>query len=123
MSRAKKQPVYEYGILITKPWSKEMYEHNDAVLEVAIKNIRTVLNESYNSVKPTDIMSDDDNLYSIAKCICCYGWGNMTAEDIYKDASTELDNTAYYSARNMYIDLQKEGYVAPLEQGFIGYTN
>lgn len=35
MPRAKKQPTYEYGIEITKPWSQEMYVHNDKVLEIA----------------------------------------------------------------------------------------
>ena len=31
--KPKKQPKVEYGIEITKPWSKEMYDHNDKISE------------------------------------------------------------------------------------------
>ena len=31
MRKAKKSPKVQYGIEITKPWSKEMYDHNDKV--------------------------------------------------------------------------------------------
>mgnify|MGYP003123444484 CR=1 FL=1 len=39
MSKAKKSPKVQYGIEITKPWSKEMYDHNDIVSEEMKKNI------------------------------------------------------------------------------------
>ena len=39
MSKAKKSPKVQYGIEITKPWSKEMYDHNDMVSEEMKKNI------------------------------------------------------------------------------------
>jgi hypothetical protein len=39
MSKSKKSPKVQYGIEITKPWSKEMYDHNDIVSEEMKKNI------------------------------------------------------------------------------------
>ena len=39
MSKAKKSPKIQYGIEITKPWSREMYDHNDIVSEEMKKNI------------------------------------------------------------------------------------
>ena len=31
--RKKKKPIVKYGIEVTKPWSKQMYDHNDMVAE------------------------------------------------------------------------------------------
>ena len=31
MRKSKKSPEIKYGIEITKPWSKEMYDHNEKV--------------------------------------------------------------------------------------------
>ena len=35
--------MIKYGIKITKPWSKEMYEHNDKVADMMKKNIENLL--------------------------------------------------------------------------------
>ena len=39
MPRTKKAPVYQYGIEITKPHSKAMYDHNDLVADQMKENI------------------------------------------------------------------------------------
>ena len=36
---SKKQNSFKYGIEITKPWSKEMYDQNDKVSEIVKQNI------------------------------------------------------------------------------------
>jgi hypothetical protein len=38
----------KYGVTITKPWSKEMYEHNDTVADFMKENIFTALTSAYN---------------------------------------------------------------------------
>ena len=43
---AKKQPKFEYGIEITKPWSIEMYDHN----EILGEKLRIELMETLNSI-------------------------------------------------------------------------
>ena len=35
----KKEAKVEFGITITKPWSKAMYDHNDAVAEAVKVNV------------------------------------------------------------------------------------
>ena len=39
MPKVKKSPKFQYGIEITKPHSKEMYDHNDMVNSLMKKNI------------------------------------------------------------------------------------
>ena len=39
MRKAKKSPKFQYGIEITKPFSKEMYNHNDMVAEEMKANL------------------------------------------------------------------------------------
>ena len=48
MPKVKKSPEIKYGIEITKPHSKEMYDHNDMVSSLMKKNI---LNNMGNSKK------------------------------------------------------------------------
>ena len=40
--RKKKEPTFAYGIEITKPFSKEMYDHNDMVAKEMRKNIHAL---------------------------------------------------------------------------------
>ena len=42
--RKKKEPTFAYGIEITKPFSKEMYDHNDMVA----KEMRLNIFDSWN---------------------------------------------------------------------------
>ena len=45
--KPKKQNEVKYGIEITKPWSKEMYDHNDKISEVVKTNIEVALFEIF----------------------------------------------------------------------------
>jgi hypothetical protein len=45
MTKAKKT---QYGIEITKPWSKEMYAHNEDVMEAAKEQICKMWEQAYN---------------------------------------------------------------------------
>jgi len=123
MPRAKKQPTYEYGIEITKPWSKEMYAHNDKVLEIAKQNIQTALDEAYAKWEPEAIIDDTDMVALIAKEICGYGYGTgHENQDVYEDACRELHNASYHWMHEIYPYLVDIEVVEPLEQGFIGYS-
>lgn len=122
MPRAKKQPKYEYGIEITKPWSQEMYAHNDKVLEIAKQNIQAALDKAYAEYEPTAIIDKTDAMHIIAKHICYYSWADHENQEIYEDACKELNNTSYHFMHDFYQDMVDDGLVAPLEQGFIGYS-
>ena len=47
--RKAKTPQYHFGIKITKPHSKEMYAHNDAI---ALEMKRNIISEIHKVLKP-----------------------------------------------------------------------
>lgn len=47
MPRTKKAPVYYHGIEITKPFSKEMYKHNDSVAKDMRVNIEYEIRDAH----------------------------------------------------------------------------
>ena len=59
MATTKKTPEFQYGIELTRPWSNEMYSHNDQVKNEA----QTILNEMIDNgpvfVNGTAIRSED----------------------------------------------------------------
>lgn len=122
MARAKKQPMYEYGIEITRPWSQEMYTHNDAVLAIAKRNIQAALDAEYDKISPSDVVHNTDSIYHIAKEICGYGFSHLENQDVYDDACIQLHNSSYHRIHEIYPYLEKIGFVEPLEKGFVGYS-
>lgn len=118
----KKQPKIQYGITITKPWSKEMYDHNDLVATEVKKHIRAALDKAMvNYVDPELSCDKNDHIYIIAKELCGYGWSNYSAEDIYNEAVQELERVQNYWLNDIYPYLQAWGYVPALSTGFVGY--
>ena len=86
----KKQPIYDQGILIVKPWSKDMYDHNNKVADEMKLEIFTVLSEAYEN-------DSDNDLRFISKCICAYGFGDSySLNDIYQRSCQELDDAQNY---------------------------
>lgn len=119
----KKWPKIQHGITITKPWSKEMYDHNDVVSAEMKKHIKVALDMAMTTFSddPECICSKSDHLYIIAKELCAYGWNNYSAEDIYNEAVEELKRVQNYWLNDVYPYLQAWGYVPALSTGFVGY--
>ena len=123
MPRAKKQPKYEYGIEITKPWSQEMYAHNNKVLEIAKQNVQTALDKAYAQWEPEAVVDDQDDICKIAREICGYIYGpGHENQEVYEDACRELHNSSYHFLHEFYSFFVDKGWCAPLEQGFVGYS-
>ena len=116
-------PLYQYGVLITKPWSQEMYDHNDRVADVVKQNLREALHEALLKFvgDPKDTCLPKDDLYVIAKNICAYGWSNQSAEGIYNDAVNELERVQNYWLNSEYPDLVNAGLCPQVEPFFVGY--
>ena len=51
MSRTKKAPTYKFGIEITKPFSQEMYDHNNAIALELKRNILSEIHLAYSQAK------------------------------------------------------------------------
>ena len=128
--------IKKYGIEITKPWSKEMYAHNDEVLREVVEEVKdrwlhayhdsenvyetdTVMSDQYNDY-PEFMDSDWDNANAImmdiqeAVTITAYGSG-YTIYDVEKDVHQELNAMPYWRAKEVAEDLSLN-----LDKEFIG---
>jgi hypothetical protein len=131
MAKAKK---VEFGIEITKPWSKEMYAHNDEVQEVVVGIITKMWRDEMAEVRTEweEDMADeefeadfeeaewshfDDGILSdIQTAVTCYGFLNYSIVDVEQIVLDELETAPYYRLNEMVEELDLK-----LEKGFIGF--
>ena len=130
MKKEKFIPV-KYGIQITKPWSKEMYEWNDKVLLKTKDAITALWKQGYASAeedyyefygKDYDIKFEDSNwsqesngiMEEIQKSVTFAGYGSgYTIYDVEKDVFQELEVAPYWHVKQMAEELY-------IEEMFIG---
>lgn len=111
----KKQNQFKYGIEITKPWSKEMYDHNDKISEIVKQNIETSLFEIFKD-------GDEKSLRKISKHICAHGFGEgYSFNDIYDETMNDLDRAENYWLNEIYDGIVSDGFAPKLDEFFIGY--
>lgn len=131
----KKEAKVEFGITITKPWSKEMYAHNaevqneicDTVLEMW-EAAMILAQESFDSQLEDDqidnrfVDSDWDNaneaMIKIQKAVTCYGFGDgYTIEEVDIDVKNTIANAALFHVKEIAEELELE-----LEREIIGFS-
>jgi hypothetical protein len=119
-----------YGVAIVKPWSKEMYDHNDKVAEeikatifskwlLALSDAETEYDgyydwndenydpEGFDLREWEDCASDE--MKDIQNAITLYGFGSGYAIlDIEEKIKNELENAPYYRLKEMAEDLKLE---------------
>ena len=119
--RKKKEKVFQHGIEITKPWSREMYAHNDKVST----EVRDEVWERWvKAYKDADIDKRDtweydatEEMENIQTSITCYGFGcGYSIGDVEDDFIDTLENLPYYRLNEVVEDLEIE-----LEEGFVGF--
>ena len=105
----------KYGIEITRPWNKEMYDHNDKVADLMKAELRLALSKAFRT-------ENEQLLRDVASVIdpCGYGMG-FEVEDIYNDAMKNLDMVQNYWLNEEYPYGVKKGIVPSVELEFIGY--
>ena len=105
--------MIKYGIKITKPWSKEMYDHNDKVAQLMKGEILLSIHKNRNNL---------DNLNELM--VLCggvqYGDG-YSIDDLYLDVNKEVDNVQNYWLNEEYPYYVKKGLVSDIDLEFIGY--
>jgi len=125
MTKAKK---VEFGITITKPWSKEMYAHNELVADVVRNEVEArwiaALMEFQKEFDGNDEMLEceftnaSDELKRIQKAITCYGFGfGYDVSQVAERVMQELDEAALYRLKDIAEELGLE-----LEKGFVGFS-
>ena len=124
----KKEAKVEYGITITKPWSEEMYAHNEEVAiivrDIIEKRIDAELSAFASEYADID-EAMDQNWSSVSKefkqlqnAITCYGFGTMYGVcEVLDEIEKELDRSATFRLKEIAEELEIE-----LEKGFVGYN-
>ena len=129
--------IKKYGIEITKPWSKEMYAHNDKVLAEVKHLVECKWTKAYhdsendyeshagwsdqdNDDYPEFMDSDWDNanatMLDIQEAITMTAYGSgFTVYDVEKDVHQELNVMPYWRAKEVAEDLSLN-----LDKEFIG---
>ena len=133
MAKAKK---VEFGIEITKPWSKEMYAHNDEVRDVVVGMITKMWRDEMADLRTAweEEMSDEEQDYTpdfeeaewnhfdegilsdIQSAVTGYGFCNYTVVDVEELVLNELETAAYWRLNEMVEELDLK-----LEKGFVGF--
>ncbi len=129
-----KKEIFKYGIQIVKPWSREMYDHNDEVSEAAKEAILNKWQSVYDEAEKK--WSDDEDEYSmpfadaewtdaktdeleeVQTAITCYRFSTgYDVQEVANRSLQELEYAAYWRVKEIVEDLEIE-----LEKEFIGFN-
>ena len=124
----KREKKVEFGITITKPWSKEMYAHNELVADVVRNEVEArwiaALMEFQKEFDGNDEMLEceftnaSDELKRIQKAITCYGFGfGYDVSQVAERVMQELEDAALYRLKDIAEELGLH-----LEKGFVGFS-
>ena len=139
MAKKKKEKVFQHGIEITKPWSKEMYAHNDKVATEVRDEIwerwakaykaSKAEYDAYNEFLPEQdftpggfeysewLSHRTDELVSLQEAVIVIGYGpGFEMNQVNKDFIDDLENAPYYRLNEIVEELDIE-----LEEGFVGF--
>ena len=111
--KSKKAPTFKYGIEITKPWSKEMYAHNDLVAD---KMKQKIVNSIVKNQNDFDKLNELMDLCGGIK----FGDG-YTIDDLYSAVHDEVDCVQNYALNEYYSYYVEQGLVEKVDLEFIGY--
>ena len=128
----KKAPKIEYGITITKPWSKEMYNHNDELAEVVKDKVLGMWNEAFMAAELEFVDEDElgsvfvdmswdcasSEMIRIQKAITYYSFTNQSVEEVAEEVVETLENMPTYQLKELVEELELQ-----LETGFIGFNS
>jgi len=123
----KKKSEIKYGIEITKPFSKDMYSHNDAVAEEMKRNILSEIHLAYSQAMG-DIAANggmdagEKRLRKIVQSIEGYGYGEgYELDDIKNNGINTLANIANWQLHEEYSYLCFENIVPRTRFMMVGF--
>ena len=108
----------KYGIEITKPWSKEMYNHNDEVLREVVEEVKDKWLHAYHDSENVYEANVEDHepgfmdsefnwncnaiMLDIQEAVTVTGYGpGYTVYDVEKDVHQELEAMPYWKAKEV----------------------
>ena len=123
----KKEAKVQYGITITKPWSKEMYDHNEMVAEAVRVLVTQRWENELNAFEESlgEFAEDVEwiseapkSLKDIQTAITCYGFGyGYDVARVSKIVEQELEDAPLYRLNEIAEELELD-----LKVGFVGFN-
>jgi hypothetical protein len=124
----KKVAKVEYGIQIVKPWSSEMYAHNEAVADVVREKVEKLWIAAIAEFKKEFDGNDEmleceftnasDELKRIQRAVTVYGFGfGYDVNQVADRVQQELEDAPFYRLNEIAEELELE-----LEKGFVGFN-
>ena len=122
--KSKKAPTFQYGIEITKPFSKTMYAHNDIVakeMKAAIVNAWADELIKFNGHDDWPV-GTSDKIVLLQSDVCAVGYGEgFTIDQVSKDFLQELDNIANWQLHEQYSYLSFKNMVPRTRFMMVGF--
>ena len=127
----KKEARVEFGITITKPWSKEMYDHNEEVAEIVKEMVHQMwvdaLKEAIEDYRDEDELGNlysemdwgqaSDEMVRIQKAITYYSYCNQSIEEVADEVEETLEDMPLFQLKELVEELDIK-----LDKGFIGFN-
>jgi hypothetical protein len=124
MTKAKK---VEFGIEIVKPWSAEMYAHNEQVADLVRNEVEarwiaaiTKFGKDFDyndQMLESEWISASNELVEIQRAITCYGFGyGYDVAAVAERVMQELEDAPLFRLKEIAEELEIE-----LEKGFVGF--
>ena len=125
--------MMKYGIKITKPWSKEMYAHNEEVKETVINEVRDRWEIAYQEAEQhflddleedqqgmlfedSDWLNANQTMQEIQEAVTIVNFASgFDIKDVTEEVENELDDAPFYRLKEIAEELELE-----LEEEFIG---
>uniref|UniRef100_UPI004048F529 hypothetical protein n=1 Tax=Candidatus Planktophila sp. TaxID=2175601 RepID=UPI004048F529 len=119
-------------IAIVKPWSKEMYDHNEALAEVVKNEVARMWEEACKQAEAEFVDEDDlgnefidmqwdgasEDMIKIQQAITYYSYSNQSIGDVAEEVEDQLENMPLYQLKELVEELEIK-----LEKDFIGFNN
>ena len=124
----KKEAKVEFGITITRPWSLEMYAHNDMVADAvrilvtqrwenALNTFEEELGEEFMSDTEWSVLATAE-MKEIQRAVTCYGFGyGYDVAEVSKRVIQELEDAPYFRLNEIAEELELD-----LKVGFVGFN-
>jgi len=127
----KKEARVEFGITITRPWSKEMYAHNEELAEVVKETVHQMwvdaLKEAIEDYRDEDELGNlysemdwgqaSDEMVRIQKAITYYSYCNQSIEEVADEVEETLEDMPLFQLKELVEELEIK-----LDKGFIGFN-
>jgi len=124
----KKEKKVVYGIEIVKPWSSEMYAHNDEVADIVRNEVEALWIaalmqfqkefDGNDEMLEAEFTSASKELVEIQRAITCYGFGyGYDVAAVAERVMQELEDAPTYRLKEIAEELDIE-----LEKGFVGFS-